>query len=236
MLNVSAQEVTVAEPEFADETLLLVSNSEGALLKRENGTIKTKAGASLFLTGIGKIKSRLTLAGAQSINTARGSSTTRLIIKAKDNATDPNSFINIFKFEIYNKKERRYQLAEVGTLSKAETNNLSSIDFKAKKYGESSYLIQIDDLTPGEYGIVIGDPNNDNKCYEYDDDGQINYTLLYKPNEKGYSVSVESEDYFREFFFIKTEGITSIRKTLKPVKMLPKARYFDLLGRYKFSK
>ena len=96
MLNVSAQEVTVAEPEFADETLLLVSNSEGALLKRENGTIKTKAGASLFLTGIGKIKSRLTLAGAQSINTARGSSTTRLIIKAKDNATDPNSFINIF--------------------------------------------------------------------------------------------------------------------------------------------
>lgn len=163
MFNVSAQEVTVAEPEFADETLLLVSNSEGALLKRENGTIKTKAGASLFLTGIGKVKSRLTLAGAQSINTARGSSTTRLIIKAKDNATDPNSFINIFKFEIYNKKERRYQLAEVGTLSKAETNNLSSIDFKAKKYGESSYLIQIDDLTPGEYGIVLGDPNNDNK-------------------------------------------------------------------------
>ena len=35
-------------------------------------------------------------------------------------------------------------------------------DYKAKKYGESSYLIIIDDLTPGEYGIVIGDPNNAN--------------------------------------------------------------------------
>ena len=84
--------------------------------------------------------------------------------------------------------------------------------------------------------VYAADPNNDNKCYEYDADGQINYTLLYKPNEKGYSVSVESEDYFREFFFVKTEGTTSIRKTLKPVKIAPRARYFDLLGRYKFTK
>ena len=59
-------------------------------------------------------------------------------------------------------KERRYQVAEVGTLSKAETNNLASIEFKAKKYGEQSYLIILEDLTPGEYGIVIGDPNTDN--------------------------------------------------------------------------
>ncbi len=53
-------------------------------------------------------------------------------------------------------------MAESGTLSKTETNNLSSVEIKAKKYGESSYLIQIDDLTPGEYGIVLGDPNNQN--------------------------------------------------------------------------
>ena len=32
------------------------------------------------------------------------------------------------------------------------------------------------------------------------------------------------------------EGTTSIRKTLKPVKISPRARYFDLLGRYKFTK
>lgn len=160
--NAKAQDVTVAEPEFAEETLLLVSDTEGVLLKRENGTVKSKAGASLYLTGIGKVKSRLTLPGAKSVNTTKGASTTRLVIKAIDNKTDPNSFVNVFKFDIYMNKERRYQLAEVGTLSKAETNNLSSIDFRAKKYGESSYLIQMDGLTPGEYGIVIGDPNNQN--------------------------------------------------------------------------
>ena len=155
-------QVTAAEPEFSEETLLLTSDSEGVILKRENGYIKTKAGASLYLTGIGKVKSRLTIDGCKSINSTTAGRTVRLILKAKDNTTDPNSFINIFKFNIYKNKERRYQLSEVGTLSAAKTSNLASIEFKAKKYGESSYLIQLEDLEPGEYGIIIGDPNNQN--------------------------------------------------------------------------
>lgn len=156
-----AQSITVPEPEFAEETFLLTSDKQGVKLSRENGTIKTKAGASLYLTGIGKVKSRLTLKGIKSTSKAVGGSTTRLIIKAADNKTDPNSFISIFKFEVKG-KERRYQLAETGTFSKTESNNLSSVEYKAKKYGESSYYIVLEDLTPGEYGIVIGDPNHEN--------------------------------------------------------------------------
>lgn len=156
-----AQSIKVPEPEFAEETLLLTSNSQGVKLSRENGTIKTKAGASLYLTGIGKVKSRLTLKGIKSTSKAVGGSTTRLIIKAADNKTDPNSFISVFKFEVKG-KERRYQLAEAGTLSKTESNNLSSVEYNAKKYGESSYYIVLEGLTAGEYGIVIGDPNHEN--------------------------------------------------------------------------
>ena len=117
-------QVSVAEPEFAEQTLLLTSDSKGTLLTRENGTVKTKAGASLYLTGIGKVKSRLTVAGTTSKSAVQGGRTTRLIVKAKDNATDPQSFISIFKFEVKG-KERRYQLAESGTLSKTESNNRS---------------------------------------------------------------------------------------------------------------
>lgn len=159
--TVCAQEIKVQEPEFAEQTLLLTSDTTGVLLNRENATVKTKAGASLYLTGIGKVKSRLTIKGVKSASKCLGASTTRLIIKAADNKTDPNSFINIFKFE---KKgnERRYQLAEAGTLSKAETNNLASIEYHAKKYGECSYFIVMEGLEPGEYGIVFGDPNNEN--------------------------------------------------------------------------
>ena len=159
-INTNAQ-ISVTEPDFSEETLLLTSDSTGIILKRENGYIKTKAGASLYLTGIGKVKSRLTIDGIKSINEVKASKTLRLIIKAKDNSTDPNSFINIFKFDIYN-KERRFQLAEAGTLSASKTNNLASIEFKAKKYGESSYMILLEDLEPGEYGIIIGDPNTQN--------------------------------------------------------------------------
>lgn len=152
-------QVKVAEPEFAEETMLLTSDTEGVILKRENGSIKTKAGASVYLTGIGKIKSRLTLPGIKSVNTIKVSSNARLLIKGKDNATDPNSYISVFKFEI-TKNERRFQLAEAGTFTGTEAKNTASVDFQAKKYGESSYLINLSDLEPGEYGILIGDPNN----------------------------------------------------------------------------
>lgn len=84
--------------------------------------------------------------------------------------------------------------------------------------------------------IYAADPNDDNKCYQYNADGQIDYTLLYKPNEKGYSVSIDGGSYFREFFFVKTDKSSSLRNTVKPVKFAPKARYFDLLGRFKFTK
>ena len=159
--NFATAQVKVEEPEFAEETLFLTSDSTGIILKRESGYIKTKAGASLYLTGIGKVKTRLTIDGLTSVNSMKVTRTPRFIIKAKDNSTDPSSFINIFKFDIY-KKERRFQLAEAGTLSAAKTNNIANIEFKAKKYGESSYLIKIEDLEPGEYGIIIGDPNTQN--------------------------------------------------------------------------
>ena len=155
-------QVRVSEPEFAEQIALLTSDTTSVILERENGYLKTKAGASLYLVGIGKIKSRITIDGAKSISKVLGSKNTRLIIKAEDNKTDPKSFIDIFKFDVYKNKERRYQIAEAGTLSAVKSNNLSSIDYVAKKYGETSYLILLADLTPGEYGIILGDPNKEN--------------------------------------------------------------------------
>lgn len=157
-----AQKVNVPEPEFSDQTYLLTSNTEYVKLPRESGVVKTKAGASVFLTGIGKIKTRITLPGTSSSVSAKHGEDVRLIIKAANNSTDPNSFINIFKFEIKG-KERRAQLAEAGTFSGTKDNSLGQIDFQAKKYGESSYLILMEGLEPGEYGISLGDPDKLNQ-------------------------------------------------------------------------
>lgn len=54
---------------------------------------------------------------------------------------------------------RQAQISEVGTFTGSSVNSLSNIDFNAKKYGESSYLIVIDGLDSGEYGMLLGDPN-----------------------------------------------------------------------------
>ena len=157
-----AQKVTVPEPEFSDQTYLLTSNTEYVKLPRETGVVKTKAGASVYLTGIGKVKTRISLPGTTSSVAAKQGGDVRLIIKAANNATDPNSFISIFKFEVKG-KERRAQLAESGTFSGSKSNSLGQIEFQAKKYGTSSYLIVIENREPGEYRISLGDPDKLNE-------------------------------------------------------------------------
>lgn len=73
-----AQKVTVPEPEFSDQTYLLTSNTEYVKLPRETGVVKTKAGASVYLTGIGKVKTRISLPGTTSSVAAKQGGDVRL--------------------------------------------------------------------------------------------------------------------------------------------------------------
>ena len=109
-------------------------------------------------------------------------------------------------------------------------------------YHKAIYGYNSDDERP-HTEFVVADPESDTKCLEYEiTEGtpRIVETIDYAETEKGFVLSYlqgsGENAYLRKFFFIKTEGTTSLRKTLKPVKISPKARYFDLLGRYKFSK
>ena len=86
-----------------------------------------------------------------------------------------------------------------------------------------------------EYAYVIEDPSDDLKCYTYSNDS-LSQTMIYSNNEKGYSLKVlENNITVQELFFVNP-GTTAIHKRRAPVKISPKARYFDLLGRYKFTK
>lgn len=157
-LGMQAQNITVAEPDFYDETLLLTSDSTAIKLPRENAYIKTKASASMYLFEIGKIKSRITLDGKNSAVQVPQAPVIRLIIKVKDNNTDPNSFISLFRFDL-KKSERRIQLSEVGTFSGSKKNSLAKIAYQAEKYGENSYLLTLHNPPAGEYGISLGNPD-----------------------------------------------------------------------------
>ena len=61
--------------------------------------------------------------------------------------------------------------------------------------------------------------------------------MVYNINEKGFSLKVfENNVITEELFFVNPDSTTTIQKRRAPVKISPKARYFDLLGRYKFTK
>lgn len=60
------------------------------------------------------------------------------------------------------------------------------------------------------------------------------YQVIY--NDNGFVFQENDSGILYEYIYIKQENKTAIPLRRPPVKISPKARYFDLLGRYKFSK
>ncbi|MBP1539348.1 MAG: hypothetical protein ILA29_03230 [Prevotella sp.] len=154
----SQTSVVVNEPEFSGQVVYLKSDTEGQLLPKENAQIKTKAGASVYLIGIGSVKSRIHIKGSAANVRIPKSSQTRFIVRAVDNKTDPLQIVNIIKFDIKG-NARRAELSKSNSFGGESTNNMKRMNFNAKKYGEDSYLIMLDNLEKGEYGIYITNPN-----------------------------------------------------------------------------
>lgn len=154
--HVSAQE---SEPEFIGEVNLVKQDKSVMLLDKENVQIKTKAGASLYLVGIGSVKSRITIKTPKaSARVGKGEQFT-LIVRAVDNNSDPLSVISLFKFEVKG-KQRRAEMAKSNTFGGSSSGNMDYIRFQAKKYGNSSYILTIPNIEEGEYGLMVHNPND----------------------------------------------------------------------------
>ena len=105
--------------------------------------------------------------------------------------------------------------------------------------------------TPGTATFYyVGVSGDDNKCAEYRGDSLTN-NLTYKKQATGFSVAIFNDTYLREFVMeVPETHTTAVRKQddarkpreqsaqgkRRPAKISPRARYFDLLGRYRFSK
>ena len=66
--------------------------------------------------------------------------------------------INIIQFDIKG-NARRAEMSKSNSFGGDSSNNMKRMDFNAKKYGEDSYLVAIDNLPAGEYGIYVTNPN-----------------------------------------------------------------------------
>ena len=148
----------VSEPEYVGQVLLLTSDSTTILLDKEAWTTKSKSshygmipipGSSL----LDKTKMLTIIKGNESkVSVPAGQ--VRFIIKASDNNLDPTSILGIYKFEA-KKKTRERKTGEVSLLTGASLSvGGTDVQFKAVKYGKSSYLVEAV-LEPGEYAIDI---------------------------------------------------------------------------------
>ena len=151
-----AQNVKVAEPEFSG-TIILVNptGSTGLPLETAKLILKTKASASVYVTGIGKATTKATVKGSTSGVKVKRDSSIRFVYRAADNTINPADVIQLIRFKVKG-DNRETVLASAGTFSGASTGDIGFVPFTAKKYKTSSYLINVANLAPGEYGFSLG--------------------------------------------------------------------------------
>jgi hypothetical protein len=97
----------------------------------------------------------------------------------------------------------------------------------------------------------VGVPGDEYKCAEYRGDSLTN-NLTYKKLATGFSVAIFNDTFLREFVMdvpeVHTTAVqrrddaqksreqSAAQSKRRPAKISPRARYFDLLGRYKRAK
>lgn len=88
------------------------------------------------------------------------------------------------------------------------------------------------------YWYVVENSSDDHKCEQYfNDKDNLSYEFVYKKIDNGFVFEEKNEDiHYRQVFMLNlpNDEITAIKKRRPVTKISTKARYFDLLGRYKY--
>lgn len=150
---------TYNEPDFVGECLVITNDSSTTLLPKEISTTRSAGNTSLFLTGFGSVKEKIQLNGCCSALFFPKEDKIQFIVKAVDNNSDPLTIVKIIKFD-NNKKKRTATKSSTNNFGTTNQNKLDFITYTAKKYGENSYLIIVNNLENGEYGIIVSNPNH----------------------------------------------------------------------------
>ena len=156
VVSVSAQQF---EPKWSGSVLALKVDGDTIAIPTEKANVKLKTthSAGRLLVGIGNTRQKAIIKGGQSTTQLSPNEPVMLIVKCKDNESDPTSFIQIIKFE-EKKKERRTELANVNWLGTVSEGNMTIVPYEADTYGKSSYIL-IMQPQEGEYGVRILNPN-----------------------------------------------------------------------------
>lgn len=152
MIFANAQTIKINEPEFTG-SIVYVNDTIGSGIPLEKQVYSIKAKA-IYFVGIGKATSFGVIKGKKSPVRIQKKENLQFIIKLTDNSIDPATIINIFK--LTEKKDTRIvELASLTTFEGTKSNDIPYLPFVGKKYGNSSYLIEISSIETGEYAITL---------------------------------------------------------------------------------
>lgn len=148
------------EPKWAGEVVVLNTENDTVAIPTDkaNVQVKTSNSAGRLLVGIGNTRQKIVVKGPKSATQLTPDGPLTLIVKCKDNESDPTTFIQIVKFE-EKKKERRTELANINWLGNVSEGNMEYIPFEADRYGKSSYILTMQPVE-GEFGVRVLNPND----------------------------------------------------------------------------
>lgn len=89
------------EPEWVGEVSILKIESDTTSIATEKSIpkVKTSASAGRLLVGIGNVRKKAVVKNGQSATQIQPNNVVTLVVRCKDNESDPTSFIQIVKFE-----------------------------------------------------------------------------------------------------------------------------------------
>ena len=147
-MGVSAQintdSITVEEPEFEQEAILLTGENEGIPLEIEHSKLRATTNIGMALLGIEKSSEYYQIEGPASpvtLDASAYNNDLHIIISWENNKRSPKRLFQIIPLEI--QKNRRIYNAAKLTAFKGAVAAEGYVNFSAKKYGDHSYLITI---------------------------------------------------------------------------------------------
>jgi len=161
VISTFGQTIKIEEPEFSG-VIVYVNDSigQGTRLEQQVPYMTTKANAAMYIPYAslvaGKVKSKNVVKGRSSKVAIYQISNLKFIIRVNNNTDDPANVINIFKLT-QEKETRTIELAATSVLGGSKAGEIEFLQFSAKKYGTSSYIITIDAIELGEYAITLAD-------------------------------------------------------------------------------
>ena len=145
------------DPDFVGDAYLLKTDSSHMALDKDYGDYTS--GVSWSSNSWNALS--LEVSGGKAQTRFSVNDQIQFVVRAVDNNSDPMTILTIYKFKA-KKKSRTVVLSEdnSGTAMKSRTNSKDMVRFSGKKFGTSSYLLILNNLKPGEYGIVVTNPNS----------------------------------------------------------------------------